>query len=314
MKEILERCCGLDVHKETVVACIMLGTGKKTKKEIKTFSTITEDLLKLKKWLKSLKITHIAMESSGIYWKPIFNILGESFELLLVNAKHVKNVPGRKTDVKDSEWICKLLKNGLLEKNFIPPEQFRNLRDLTRYRKKIVETIVSEKNRILKVLETANIKLSSIVSNSFGVAGWNIIKDLSNGITDPKKKLAKYKTGNTKASLKEFERALTGRVTPHHTFLLKKSIDIITYLENVISDIEKEQDQILKSYQKEIELMQTVPGVKKTSATVILAEIGNDMDQFPTSQHLSSWAGICPGNNESAGKKKVLEQTPAIKY
>lgn len=313
MKEILERCCGLDIHKETVVACTMIGTGKKTKKEIKTFSTMTDNLIELKEWLKSLNITHIAMESTGIYWKPIFNILGESFEMLLVNARHVKNVPGRKTDVKDSEWICKLLKNGLLEKNFIPPEQFRNLRDLTRYRKKNIRMIVAEKNRILKILETANIKLSSIVTDSFGVAGWNIIKDLSNGITDPKK-LSKHKTANSKASLKDFERALTGKVTHHHIFLLKKSINFITYLENVILDIEREQDQILEKYEQEIELMQTVPGIKKTSASIILAEIGDDMTQFPTSQHLSSWAGVCPGNNESAGKKKVLEQILEIKY
>lgn len=313
MKEILERCCGLDVHKETVVACVMIGTGKKTEKEIKTFSTMTDGLIELKKWLQSLKVTHIAMESTGVYWKPIFNILGESFNTLLANARHIKNVPGRKTDVKDSEWICKLLKTGLLEKNFIPLENLRNLRDLTRYRKKNVRMIVSEKNRILKILETANIKLSSVLTDSFGVTGWKIIQDIAKGIRDPKK-LIKHKPANTKKDSITFEKALTGRITDHHIFLLKRSIEFINYLEEAILKIEQEQDKILSDYQEEIELMETIPGVKKISAAVILAEIGNNMDQFPSAQHLSSWAGVSPGNNESAGKKKVLGQAPAIKY
>jgi transposase len=306
MKEILEKCCGLDVHKDTVVACVMVGYDEKMIKEVKTFGTMTEELESLKKWLKEHKTTHVAMESTGVYWKPIFNILGETFETILVNARHVKNVPGRKTDVKDSEWLCKLLKRGLLEKNFIPPEKLRNLRDLSRYRKKKVQMIASEKNRILKVLETANIKISSILSDTFCVTGWNILKDISKGIKDPKK-LLKHKAKNTKSSSLDFQRALTGRITDHHIFFLKESIDFITYLEKKIKKVEKEQDKILLGYQKEIDLMQTVPGIQKRSAATILSEIGNDMNQFPSSQHISSWAGLSPGNNESAGKKKALE-------
>jgi len=175
MKDILDRCCGLDVHKEVIVATIMIGTGKTLQKETKTFSSMTDDLINLKNWLQDQQITTAAMESTGVYWKPVFNILGNCFDLLLVNARHVKNVPGRKTDVSDSEWLCKLLKNGLLENNFIPPEKIRNLRDLSRYRKKIIHMIVAEKNRLLKVLESANIKLGSILSDVFGVSGMKII-------------------------------------------------------------------------------------------------------------------------------------------
>jgi transposase len=313
MKEILERCCGLDVHKDTVVATIMIGIGKTMQKETKTFSTMTDDLKKLKDWLKSHQITDVAMESTGIYWKPIFNILGNSFGLLLVNARHVKNVPGRKTDVSDSEWLCKLLKNGLLDNNFIPPEKIRNLRDLSRYRKKIVHMITAEKNRILKVLESANIKLGSILSDVFGVAVMAIIQDLSKGITDPKK-LAFHKSEKTRASIEEFRKALTGTITPHHGFLLKTSLELISSFEKTIKDVEAKQDQIIEDYRKEIELLISVPGIQKTSAVAILSEIGNDMNEFHTANHLCSWAGVCPGNNESAGKKKALDQTREIPY
>ena len=309
MKELLERCCGLDVHKDTVVATIMIGAGKELQKETKTFSTMTDELIHLDEWLKSHNITYVAMESTGVYWKPIFNILGNHFDLLLVNARHVKNVPGRKTDVSDSAWLCKLLKNGLLERNFIPPEKIRNLRDLSRYRKKIVHMITAEKNRLLKVLETANIKLGSILSDVFGVTGMKIIKDISCGIKDPRK-LALHKAVNTRSDLKEFERALTGTITPHHVFLLKTSLDLIANFEQIIATIEKQEDQIIVDYEKEIDLIITVPGVQKTSAISILSEIGSDMSVFPTASHLSSWAGVCPGNNESAGKKKSTRTNP----
>jgi transposase len=188
MEEILDKCCGIDVHQESLTACIMKGYGKSMYKEIRAFSTFTDGIQTFGSWLREHGVVHVAIESTGVYWKPVFNILAEeNFDLMLVNAKHVKNVPGRKTDIKDSEWLCKLLKNGLLERNFIPPEDMRNLRDLTRYRSKLVATMASEKNRIIKVLETGNVKLSSVLSDVFGESGSRIVEDLARGVTDPKK-------------------------------------------------------------------------------------------------------------------------------
>lgn len=310
MDDILDQCCGIDVHQESLTACIMKGTGKQMYKEIKEFSTFTDGIQALGAWLKGHGVTHVAMESTGVYWKPIFNVLAEEdFDLLLVNARHVKNVPGRKTDVKDSEWLCKLLKNGLLERNFIPPEDMRNLRDLTRYRSKLVAMMASEKNRILKVLETANIKLSSVLSDAFGKSGSGIIEDLARGVTDPKK-LAEHVVGRVKNSKEDFIRALTGRVTQHHSFLIRQALDHIVDMGRIIQNIEKEIEMITSKYNIEMELLQTVPGIDSTVAAVVLAEIGADMTSFPSDQHISSWAGLSPGSYESAGKKKVPEFYP----
>lgn len=310
MEELLDRCCGIDVHQESLTACIMKGSGKKMTKEIREFSTFTDGIQALGLWLKGHDILHIAIESTGIYWKPVFNILTEDhFDLMLVNAKHVKNVPGRKTDIKDSEWLCKLLKNGLLERNFIPPEDMRNLRDLTRYRSKLVATIASEKNRIIKVLETANIKLSTVLSDVFGESGRQIIEDLSQEQTDPKE-LAKHIVGPVKHSKEDFTRALTGRVTKHHCFLIRQSLDHICEVGKIIQKIEEEIDTITSKYIQEFELLQTVPGINTTIAAAVLAEVGTNMDVFPSDQHISSWAGLSPGSYESAGKKKVPEFYP----
>lgn len=300
MESMVERACGLDVHKETVVACVI---GEEIKKEIKTFRTMTSDLLNLKEWLKSKKITHVAIESTGIYWKPVFNILEDSFEVLLVNARHIKNVPGRKTDVKDSEWLCKLLRNGLIRGSFIPPIDIRDLRDLTRYRKKLIDNITAEKNRIQKVLEDANIKLTSVVSDSFGVSASKIIEELVKGelTVEEMSQLAKGKLRKKITSLKE---ALLGNFKEHHKFMIKTSLDHIKSLEKLIKGIDKEIDKLLEKYSQEYELLQTIPGVKKIGAASIIAEIGTNMDKFSTEEHISSWAGMSPGNNESAGKKK----------
>jgi transposase len=224
---------------------------------------------------------------------------------MLVNAKHVKNVPGRKTDIKDSEWICKLLKNGLLERNFIPPEDIRNLRDLTRYRSKLVATVASEKNRILKTLETANIKLSSVLSDVFGESGRRIIEDLAQGKTDPKN-LIRHIVGRVKHSKEDFIRALTGRITKHHSFLIRQALNHICDIAAIIEKIEKEIDVITSQHIQEFELLQTIPGISNTTAATVMAEIGVNMSQFPSDQHISSWAGLSPGSNQSAGKKKVL--------
>ena len=305
MEEILDKCCGIDVHQESLTACIMKGSGKGMYKEIREFSTFTDGIQTFGSWLREHGVVHVAIESTGIYWKPIFNILAEEhFDLMLVNAKHVKNVPGRKTDIKDSEWLCKLLKNGLLERNFIPPEDMRNLRDLTRYRSKLVATMVSEKNRIIKVLETANIKLSSVLSDVFGESGSRIIEDLAKGVTDPKK-LVEHVVGRVKHSKEDFIRALNGRITKHHSFLIEQILDHICDIGKIIENIEKEIEVITSKYKQELELLQTMPGVSSTVAAVVLAEIGADMNQFPSDQHISSWAGLSPGSYESAGKKKA---------
>lgn len=305
MDVIIERGCGLDVHKETVVACI---DGGGIRKEIRTYSTFTNELLQLKEWLKGKGITHVAMESTGIYWKPVYNILEEDFEVVLVNARHIKHVPGRKTDVCDSEWLCKLLRNGLVKGSFVPERDMRELRDLTRYRKKLVQAISSEKNRVQKVLEDANVKLSSVVSDTFGVSGSEIVEALLRGELTPEEMscLARGKLRKKKNALRE---ALVGKVTKHHVFMIKASLEHIKSIEKIIVGIDGEIEIKLEKHRKEYELLQTIPGVKEQGAASILAEIGTDMERFPTEEHLSSWAGMSPGNNESAGKKKVCGTT-----
>jgi transposase len=304
MDIIVEKGCGLDVHKETVKACIM-GAG--IKKEIRTYSTMTNDLLQLKQWLKDNGITHVAMESTGVYWKPVFNILEDSFEVILVNARHIKNVPGRKTDVKDCEWICKLLRSGLLRGSFIPPQDIRELRDLTRYRRKLIQTISAEKDRVQKILEDANIKLSSVVSDTFGVSGSEIIDELIKGelTIEEMSDLARTKLRKKRAKIRE---ALVGNFQEHHKFMIKASLEHIMAIKKIIEGLNEEINKKLKRYEQEYELLQTIPGVKEGAASII-AEIGVDMDRFPSAEHLSSWAGMSPGNNESAGKKKPAKTT-----
>jgi transposase len=300
MEIIIERGAGLDVHKETVVACIM-GTG--IKKEIRTFSTVTNDLVRLKKWLKDNKITHVAMESTGVYWKPIFNILEDSFAVILVNARHVKNVPGRKTDVKDSEWLCKLLRSGLIRGSFIPPKEIRELRDLTRYKRKLIQAIASEKQRIQKILEDANIKLSSVASNIFGASGTRIIEELMKGDLTAEE-MAELSKGRLRKRRDDLKEALVGHMEEHHTFMIKASLGHIKAVEEILATLEQRiQVKIERHFKKEYELLQTIPSVKE-NASVIIAEMGANMDPFPTEMHCSSWAGMSPGNNESAGKKK----------
>jgi transposase len=300
MEIIIERGCGLDVHKETVVACIM-GTG--VRKEIRTYTTMTHDLLRLKGWLQETGITHVAIESTGVYWKPVFNILEGHVEVILVNARHVKNVPGRKTDVQDSEWLCRLLRSGLLRGSFIPPRGIRELRDLTRYKRKLIQAIVAEKQRVEKVLEDANIKLSSIVSDTFGASGKKIIEELMRGKLEAEE-MAELSKGRLRRKREHLKEALVGEVREHHKFMIKVSLKHIRAMEKILLGIERKiREKIERDYKEEDELLQTIPSVKENASTVI-AEIGVDMDIFPNEMHLSSWAGMSPGNNESAGKKK----------
>lgn len=300
METVVERGCGLDVHQKTVVACI---NGNGIKKEIRTYGTMTNDLLQLKEWLKEKGVTQVAMESTGVYWKPIYNILEDSFKVILANARHIKNVPGRKTDVKDCEWLCKLLQSGLLSGSFIPPKDIRQLRDLTRYKRKLVQTISAEKNRIQKILEDANIKLSSVVSDTFGVSASQIIEELLKGelSIEEMSNLARGKLVKKRELLKE---ALVGNFQEHHKFMIEASISHIKSIEKIISNINSQIAEKMQRYKKEHQLLQTIPGIKEDGASSIIAEIGVDMDRFPTEGHLSSWAGMSPGNNESAGKKK----------
>ena len=302
-EQLVERGCGIDIHKKVLVATIK-GTG--IKEETKTFGAFTENIEQIRAWLLSNKITHVAMESTGVYWKPVFNILEKDFEIILVNARHIKNVPGHKTDKKDSKWIAKLLLSGLLKGSFIPKLPIRELRDLTRYKRKITEQLSSEKNRIQKILEDANIKLSSVVSSMSGSTATKIIDAMISG-EDNIEKLVKYKHGRMQVSDEDLASALKGNLTPHHKFMLQTIKMSIEEKQKILTTLDEQIDTHLKANELELDanLLTSIPGVGKDGAAYILAEIGNNMEQFPDEKHLSSWAGISPGNNESAGKKKV---------
>ncbi len=311
-EQVVERGCGIDIHKKVLVATIK---GMGIKEETRTFSGFTASIEEMRDWLKANMITHIAMESTGVYWKPVFNILEEDFEIILVNARHIKNVPGRKTDKKDSKWIAKLLLSGLLQGSFIPPKPIRELRDLTRYRRKIVGQISSEKNRLQKILEDANIKLSSVVSDMSGATATKIIAAMINGEEDIEK-LSRLRHGKMLTSKEDLKAALKGKLTEHHKFMLTTIKESIEEKEQLINKLDKRIEEHLKTNELalDVELLQTIPGVGKDAAPGILAEIGNNMDQFPNEQHLASWAGMSPGNNESAGKKKSSRITHGDKY
>jgi transposase len=309
-EQVIERGCGLDVHRDTVVATVM-GSGIKT--ETRTFSTTTSSLNELGVWLESQGVTDGAMESTGIYWKPVLHVLrAYPLNLIVVNARHIKNVPGRKTDKADSQWICKLLISGLLKGSFIPPENIQELRDLHRYKKKLVGIIASEKNRIIRVLEDANIKLSSVVSATSGVTASYLINGLIEGRKDLDKLIAECYHKKLQASPAQIKEAITGRLTAHHAFILKSMQKHIASVEEQIKEIDVEIEKYIKDFEKEIELLQTIPGVGKEGAIGIVSEIGVDMSVFPDEHHLASHSGMCPGNNESAGKKKVQEQGRGI--
>jgi transposase len=313
MEEILDKCCGLDVHRDTITACVMIGNGRQKSKHIKTFSTFTSDIEELANWLKSFSIYHVAVESTGIYWKPIFNVFDGDFDVILVNAQHVKNVPGKKTDVKDSEWLCKLLKCGLLSKSFIPPSDIVRLRELVRYRQTLTRDLTSAKNRVIKMLENANIKLSSVFSDVFGVTAWGMICKLVAGETRMEV-LMEYIHRSCKSSREEIKKALEGTCKEADRNILKAMMDHIHAIEKVTENIDQQIQKDLEPYQAQVELLKTIPGIKDLAAASIIAEIGVDMDQFKDESHLSAWAGLCPGNYESAGKKKSSRIRKGNKY
>ena len=305
--EVVYRCCvGLDVHKKSISANLLRRgvEGQEDVDEVRSCGTMTQDLLALSQWLKQAGCTHVAMESTGVYWKPIYNILDEEgFEVILVNAKHIKNVPGRKTDVQDCQWIAQLLQHGLLKASFIPPEPIRQLRDLTRQRKKLVDQKASCVQRIQKVLEDANIKLSSVASDVVGISGREMLRQMIGGETDAQK-LAALARGRLRNKMQELVLALEGRVTDHHRFLLSRHMRQIEFLEGMVEEYEQRIDEQVRPFFELIPLLDTIPGINKTAAAAVIAEIGADMSQFPDEHHLSSWAGMCPGNNESAGKHR----------
>ena len=306
MKPLLESCCGLDVHKEQVTASICSGSLAKAEEKfvVKEFSTMTCYLKEMGEWLQEHDVKCVAMESTGVYWKPIFNILEEEFEVILANASRVKNVPGLKTDKKDAKWLAKLLRYGLVPASFIPPLIIRELRDLTRTRRKLVQELTRNKNRIHKVLEDANIKLSSVVSDIFGVSGEQMIRALFENDYLSQDEIESLAKGKLRKKIDLLVKALDGHMTDHHRFLLKLHFDNIDHLSKQIGILEAEIFEKLKPFQNEYEDIQTIPGLNEITAASVIAEIGADMSQFPDENHLSSWAALCPGNNESAGKKK----------
>jgi len=308
--QVVERGAGMDVHKEIIVVTIQ---GKGIKMQTKSFKTFTSSLIRLKEWLKKHDISHIAMESTGVYWKPVFNILGDDFELLLVNARHVKNVPGHKTDKKDSRWLAKLLLSGLLRGSYIPCRDIRELRDLTRYKTKLTNQVSAEKNRFQKILEDANIKLSTVLSDVFGVTGQKMIAEILKGDYKPEQ-LLYHIHGRVKAKREDVKEALTGYVTEHHRFMLKTIMSNIERIKCTISEIEEQISKKTECYKEILDLLETIPGVGRDGAVFVIAEIGVNMDAFASQKHLASWAGMSPGSNESAGKNKSGRITYGNKY
>lgn len=304
MERVLTRCCGLDVHKETVAAGLVVpgDTGERTE-TIRTFGTMTGDLLELRDWLAAHGCTHVAMESTGVFWKPVYYLLEDDFEVLLVNAQHISNVPGRKTDVSDCAWIAQLLEHGLLRPSFVPPPEIRELRDLTRYRKSLIQDRSRQVNRIHKILQDAGIKLSSVATDIMGVSGRAMLSAMIEGQDDPEG-LASLAKGRMRTKMESLRKALRGRFTSHHAFLLAEILSHVDYFDLSIERCSEQISEKLRPFSKAMALLVTIPGVDQRTAETIVAETGADMSRFPSAGHLASWAGLCPGNDESAGKRR----------
>lgn len=314
MEIIYSCCCGLDVHAKTVVACLI----KQGKKEVRTFSTMTDDLLGLLDWLVKQGCSHAAIESTGVYWKPVFNILEGSIKVILVNARHYKGIPGRKTDVKDCEWLGDLLRHGLLKASFIPPPEIRELRELTRYRQGLVKELATIANRVQKLIESANIKIGQVATDVLGVSGRLMLRALAEGETDAEK-MSELARRRLRQKRPELKRALEGRLTKSQRFVLAELLTRYEEVEAAIKRVEQQIDEEVAQsadpfVSKGVELLETIPGVGERVAEIIASEIGVDMSRFPSAQHLSSWAGMCPGNNESGGKRRSGKTTKGSVY
>ncbi|MEV6012724.1 IS110 family transposase [Streptomyces sp. NPDC051976] len=310
MDVVHERCAGIDIGKADVKVCVRVpGPGKRRRKEVRTFSTMTRDLLAMRDWLLAEQVTVVGMEATGSYWKPVFYLLENDIETWLLNARHMKNVPGRKTDVADSEWICKMVEHGLVRPSFVPPPEIRQLRDLTRYRTEVIRERTREAQRLEKLLEDAGIKLSAVVSDLLGKSARAMLEALIAGQRDPLV-LAEMAKASMRAKRQILAQALTGRFTDHHAFLARTMLDRIDAVTATETRLGEEITRQLAPFRRQVELLTTIPGVNAKSAEVILAEIGVDMSRFPSAAHLASWAGMCPGNHESAGKHTSGKSRP----
>jgi transposase len=303
MDVVYPRCCGIDVHKETVVACLRVQEGRRKETQVRTFGTTTADLQRLQAWLMEAQCTHVAMESTGVYWQPVFNVLEGACAVVLANAQHIKAVPGRKTDVKDCEWLADLLAHGLIRASFIPPPAIRELRDLTRQRKSLIRDRIRTVNRVHKLLETANVKLAGVVTDIMGVSSRAMLHALVAGETDATR-LAALAHGSFARKRPRLVAALEGRFTPHHGFLLGQLLTQIDQLAALITACDARIREVARPFDGQIARLQTITGVGRRSAEVIVSEIGIDMSRFATSAHLASWARLCPGTHESAGKRR----------
>jgi transposase len=305
MRVVHERCCGLDVHKKTVVACVLSpGAGGEPAAEIRTYATMTGELERLADWLTERGVADVALEATGSSWKPVWNVLEERrFTLTLANAQHVKNVPGRKTDVKDAQWLAELLRHGLIRGSFVPDRGQRELRELTRYRTSVTEERTAAVNRLQKVLEGANIKLAAVASDVTGVSARAMLGALVAGSTDAEA-LAALAVGQLRTKIPELQRALTGRMGAHQRFLLAEQLAHIDFLDERLARLDAEVAARTRPFEEAVARLDTVPGVGRRTAEVLAAEIGTDLARFPTAGHLASWAGMCPGQHESAGKRR----------
>jgi len=304
MEVFYPRCAGLDVHKDTVVACArVVDDHNRVHLEVRSFEATVQGLVALSDFLRTHMCTHVAMEATGVYWKPVWHVLEGSFELVLANAAHIRNVPGRKTDVNDATWIAELLAHGLIRSSLVPPQHIQELRDLTRTRKQLVRQVARTTLRLQKTLEDANIKLSSVVSDTVGASGRAIIQALIDGETDPQRLIART-TGRLKASDERLAEALRGRVTEHHRFMLRLHLDQLDAIKKGIAQLEARMGDALQPFREQAAALTTIPGVSDLVAQTIIAEVGLDMSRFPSHRHLISWAGLCPQMNESAGKRR----------
>ncbi len=304
MERMIARGCGIDVHKATLSACVRItGSDGSVSQEIRSFGTTSDELLALHEWLTSMAVTHVAIEATGVYWKPVYYVLENAFRMVLVNPAEVKQLPGRKTDVSDCAWLAQLLEHGLLRSSFVPPPEIRELRDLVRYRTSLKADHTRLANRLHKVLQDADLKLSSVMSNILGVSGRQILSQLATGHRDPAA-LAELARGRLRNKLPELRQALAGRFSAHHAYMLSRLLADLDNVEDAMTDVSQRIEERLAPFAEALEHLCTIPGVKRITATAILAEVGADMSPFACAARLASWTGICPGNNQSAGKRR----------
>ena len=303
MEVVHPRCAGLDVHKDVIVACVRLVGPGGVQQEVRKFGATSAELLTLSEWLRDCRCTHVAMEATGVYWKPVWHVLEGDFELVLGNAAHIRNVPGRKTDVNDATWIADLLAHGLIRSSFVPPRPVQELRDLTRTRKQLVREVAQHTLRIQKTLEDANVKLSSVLSDVLGQSGRAILDAIVAGEAEPNA-LAARASSRVRASKEVLAEALQGRLRDHHRFMIRSHLRLIDAIRREVAGIDERIGEHLKSFRGAVELLTTIPGISDIAAHVILGEIGDDMSRFPSAGHLVSWAGLCPRNDESAGRRR----------